>query len=288
MYKRQLFFSPNTVGDLAKFDDEYWSGKVELDWKPSDDLLFYGSVSRGVKSPGFNSGFLDQTQVFGNNPPNSVPFDDETLWAYEIGGKSTINDGTTRLNASAFYYDYQDFQTFQFLVLNQVIFNTDADVYGFEVEMTTAPIEGLDIGLGVGYLDTTAEDIPTLDGTSTEDRNMVAAPEWSLNASVRYEWQALGGTMAVMGWGNLVKDIYYDIQNHPVSKEDDYTVVNFRGSYLAGSERWEVYGELLNAFDEEYRKYTFDFTGTFGFNQEAYGAPQWWRAGFRMNFGGGI
>ena len=32
---------------------------------------------------------------------------------------------------------------------------------------------------------------------------------------------------------------------------------------------------------------TFDFTGTFGFNQQAAGLPRWWGAGFRYNWGGG-
>ena len=53
-------FDESTVGDLAKHDDDSVSGKVELDFKPNDDLLLYGSISRGTKSAGFNVGFLDQ------------------------------------------------------------------------------------------------------------------------------------------------------------------------------------------------------------------------------------
>ncbi len=59
----------------------------------------------GKKSAGFNNGFLDTTQVFGNNPINSIPFGSETLNAYEVGVKSTVLSDTTRLNASVFYYD---------------------------------------------------------------------------------------------------------------------------------------------------------------------------------------
>jgi hypothetical protein len=36
--------------------------------------------------------------------------------------------------------------------------------------------------------------------------------------------------------------------------------------------------------DEEYLAYTFDFTGTFGFNQQAYGSPRWAGVSFRYNF----
>ncbi|MBL8199740.1 MAG: TonB-dependent receptor [Chromatiales bacterium] len=280
-----ILFNTGTVGSLAEQNESYLTGRLQLNWSVSDDVLLYGSYSRGKKSAGFNNGFLDTTQVFGNNPIESIPFGSETLDAYEIGVKSTVLSDTTRLNASVFYYDYQDFQTFQWLILNQVIFNADAEVYGAEVEIETRPIEGLTLQLGVGTLDATAKDIPTITGDAVRDRNMVGAPELSLSALARYEWPAFGGTLAVQGWGTYQDEIWYDIQNHPISKEDGYTVVNFRGSWTAGDDAWEVYAFVNNAFEEEYKTYTFDFSGLFGFNQQAYGPPRWWGVGARMNFG---
>ena len=35
------------------------TGKLELDWRPTDGVLIYGSVALGVKSAGFNTGVLD-------------------------------------------------------------------------------------------------------------------------------------------------------------------------------------------------------------------------------------
>ena len=289
-----VLFTESSVGSLAVLDTDMWTGKLELDWKVNDDLLLYGSYSRGQKSPGFNSGFIDVTLVFANNPVATIPFDEETLNAFEVGVKSTIVGGTTRLNASIFYYDYEDFQTFRFEFLNQIIFNTDAEVYGGEIEITNSPNEHWDLQLGLGYLDATAKDIPTLTAgtppfspSELRDRDMVGAPELSLNALVRYNWQALGGTWAVQAWGNYAEQIWYDIQNHPISEEDGYSVVNFRGSYTSGDGSWQIYSYVNNAFEEEYKTYTFDFTGTFGFNQQAAGLPRWWGAGFRYNWGGG-
>jgi len=275
----------STVGDLAKLSDDYFTGKLELDFTPTDNVLLYASYSRGKKSPGFNNGFLDTTQVFGDNPLPTIPFGSETLDAYEVGVKSTIF-GNTRVNAAAFYYDYQDFQTFQWLILNQVIFNADAEVYGGELEIDSRPIDGLTLQLGVGLLDATAKDIPTVTGDALVDRHMVGAPDLSINGLVRYEWPMASGTMALQGWGNYQSEIWYDIQNHPVANENGYTVINFRASYTAGSGAWEVYGFLNNAFEEEYKSYTFDFTSLFGFNQQAAGLPQWWGIGARLNFGG--
>jgi iron complex outermembrane receptor protein len=56
-----ILFNKSSVGNLAEQDEDFWTGKVELDWKPNEEVLVYGSVSRGQKSPGFNSGFLDTT-----------------------------------------------------------------------------------------------------------------------------------------------------------------------------------------------------------------------------------
>ncbi|HET6630938.1 MAG TPA: TonB-dependent receptor [Woeseiaceae bacterium] len=268
-------FSPATVGDLARHDNDSVSGKLELDWRPHDDLLVYGSVSQGTKSAGFNVGFLDQTLLFASNTAETIPFGDETLRSYEVGFKSTLFDGRARFNGSAFYYDYQDFQTFRFELLNQVIFNTDAEVSGAEFELQASPAEGWDVALGLSLLDATAKNIPDPAGGPPRDRTMVAAPEVSANALVRYAWPAFGGELAVQAWGNYQGETFYDIQNVPVSREDGYTVGNLRASYTSGDERWEVAAFAHNVTEEEYLSYSFDFTGTFGFNQQAFGAPRW-------------
>ncbi len=275
-------FDRNSVGDLAIQDHDSYSGKLELDWRPNDDLLFYGSYSRGTKSAGFNVGFLDQTLLFASNTVATIPYDEETLSSYELGFKSTLMGGRTRLNASAFYYDYKDFQTFRFELLNQIIFNTDAEVSGLELELQSSPGGGWDLAFGVALLDATAKDIPSPAGV-LRDRDMVASPDVAANALVRYEWPAFNGHFAVQAWANYQDELYFDIQNSPVSLEDGYTVGNARVSYAGADDRWELAAFVHNLADEEYLSYTFDFTGPFGFNQQAYGAPRWWGVSFQYN-----
>ena len=276
-------FDTTTVGSLAEHDDDLFSGKVQLDWKPNDDLLIYGSISQGTKSAGFNVGFLDETFLFASNTVETIPYDEETLTSFEIGFKSTLGDGRTRLNGSAFYYDYEDFQTFRFELLNAIIFNTDAEVTGAELELQSSPAEGWDLALGVSILDATAENIPSPLGVP-RDRDMVAAPGVAVNALVRYEWPAFNGHLAVQAWANYQDEVFYDIQNVPVSREDGYTVANLRVSYTAENDRWVLAAFVHNLADEEYLSYTFDFTGVFGFNQQAYGQPRWAGATFQYNF----
>jgi iron complex outermembrane receptor protein len=113
---------------------------------------------------------------------------------------------------------------------------------------------------------------------------MVAAPDVAANAAVRYEWPMLGGKTAILGTVTYQDEIYYDIQNVPVSFEDGYTVGNLRLSYASDSSPWEIAAFVDNVTDEEYLVYTFDFTGTFGFNQLAYGKPRWYGVSFHYEF----
>ena len=150
-----------------------------------------------------------------------------------------------------------------------------------ELEVVSSPNENWDLAFGLSILDAEAEDIPSPSGLAVRDRDMVGAPDVSANALVRYNWNAMGGNFAVQGWANYVDDIYFDIQNHPISLEDGYTVVNLRGSYTSGDGRWSVAAFVNNLTDREYLTYTFDFTGPFGFNQQSYGPPRWAGVNFR-------
>jgi iron complex outermembrane receptor protein len=299
-----VLFNESSVGSLAKHEEEYVTGKIELDYKINDDMMIYGSYSLGAKSPGFNSGFIDTTGLFAANivvpagdplcsalpftnstACTDLPFEKEELNAFEVGYKSTIFDGSTRFNAAAFYYDYSDMQVFAFQFFNQIIFNADAEMFGAEIELQSSPMEGLDLQFGLSYLDATVEDIPLRASPGVQDRDPVAAPEWTANGLIRYEWPAFGGSWSVMAWAYYQSETFYDILNHPVSREDGYTVVNFRTAFVPANENLEFYAFVNNAFEEEYLRYTFDFTIPFGFNQQSFGPPRWWGAGFRYNWG---
>ena len=267
-------FSTSTVGNLAEHDGHNTTGKVELDYRPDDNWLWYASLSKGVKSAGFNTGFLDQTMVFGSNIAGTIPFDRETLYAWEAGFKATLFDGAARLNASAFYYDYRDFQTFRFELLNQIIFNTDAEVYGGEIELQANPWEGWDFAAGLSLLDATAKDIPASASGTPEDRTMVAAPDITLSALARYEWDAFGGVMAALVKAKYQGETFFDIQNYRTARENGYVVADVRLQWTSADERWQLAGFVNNLADEEYLAYTFDFA-SFGFNQQAWGRPRW-------------
>ena len=99
-----------------------------------------------------------------------------------------------------FYYDYKDYQIYNIVGLTQIVFNSDAKMWGGEIELAMSPAEGLDIMLGASFLNSKV-DLPAgirPDGKLDSDAAM--APKMTFNGLVRYEWPACGnGKLNVQG-----------------------------------------------------------------------------------------
>ena len=270
------------AGNVNRIEDDNMSGQLGLDWQVNEDLLLYASVRQGFKSGGFNAGFMDTDMqaardMFGIN----VQYDDEVLSAFEVGLKSEWADNRARFNASAFYYDYEDFQALSFFGFSQFIVNSDAEVFGAELELLAQPTEALTLQFGANFLDTEVDQVRNLNtGELLRNREMVLAPDFSLNGLARYEWDLRGDNLAAQIDFNHQGTHYFDITNQDIARESAYTIWNARVTWTSANGHWQaaVFGK--NITDEEYRVYTFDFTGPGGFNQQFFGRPQW--------FGGSI
>lgn len=75
------------------------TGRAIIDWKPADDILVYGSYSRGYRSGTFNGlAYGSANQVYFVKP--------EQVDAFEVGFKSRFWDNRAQFNVAAFYYKY--------------------------------------------------------------------------------------------------------------------------------------------------------------------------------------
>jgi iron complex outermembrane receptor protein len=129
-----------------------FSGRAVLQYDVAQDVMVYGSFTRGYKGPAFN--------VFFNHvaPTNSTPIDPEKSNSYEVGLKSQFFDRMVQLNATAFLVDYKGFQANNFILLNGAVVSnlTNAGTVrskGFEVDATVAPAEGLTLRANFAYAD---------------------------------------------------------------------------------------------------------------------------------------
>ncbi len=272
-----LSSAPRDLSHLS-FDDI--SGKAALSWQASNDLMLYASYNRGIKSGGFAfSGFLPVD-------PATIPHDKEVMHAFEIGEKLTFLNGAARLNASAFYYDYKNYQAYVFLPITgggfaQTIRNLDAKVKGFEAEFTVKPLDGLTLSLSGSYLHTRVYDVVLPDGTAV-NRRLPQAPRFSGNASLRYERPV--GEDASM---SFQFDVYhagaqsFTVLAAETEMEPAYTTGNARLGFKTGRYDFSVFVD--NVWNETYRQFSLDLS-SLGTLAQVYARPRSVGASLRIDF----
>jgi iron complex outermembrane receptor protein len=258
-------------GDFSYRDsisDTDWSGKLQVSYRPRDAWLFFAGVSRGIKSGGFNLPLFPIAA-------EDFPYDGETLVSYEVGMKSDLTD-KLRFNASAFYYDYSDYQAYSFDGFATFLFNANASTKGAEFELQANPITGLDILLGLALLDAEVTDVPA-SISATGKETPALSPDVSFNGLVRYEWPAFGGFLSVQADYGWQDDQNFNLIETPVVRERAYGIANARVGYTY--ENWSVSAWVKNITDEEYRTYSFDTTAFFGAIENVPGPQRWFGAG---------
>lgn len=182
-----------------------WSGRVALDYKPSERLMFFASVNRGFTTGGFNTGAF-------NDPVGAAEiFDPEILTSYELGMKSTLLQERLRFNATTFLYDYKDLQVFTFTPSGQQFIEnaSDARASGLELELQALLTDHLEVSASAGLLRTEYENF--VRGTENLSGNrMIGAPEEQFGLRVKYELPVSFGTLGVRGDFTYTGHRYYD------------------------------------------------------------------------------
>ncbi|MGA0129116.1 MAG: TonB-dependent receptor [Burkholderiales bacterium] len=248
------------------FSDGDWSGKVQLDYRPSEDWLIYAGINRGIKSGGYNLPLFPIAA-------NDFKFDGETLTSFEVGVKGNLTP-TTRLNASVYRYDYEDYQAYSFDGFATFLFNAEAEMTGAEIELVSSPVDGLDILIGASFLDAEVTNVPlSISAAGKEDA--VLAPDLSFNALIRYRWETSMGAVAIQLDGNWKDDHKFNLSYTPVIEEKAYGVANASISLTSADERWSARLFVRNLTDEEYRSYAFDSSGYFGSIEDVPGLERW-------------
>ena len=223
-----------TIADTR--DEDEFTGTAVLSWKPIDDLLVYGSYSRGYKAGGFN---LDRSALgnpvtfsVANIDPTSLQFDEETVDAYELGLKYSNRQWS--LGLTAFRQEFSNFQLNTFngsVYLVQNINGCGADLngldrdasaatgvcdaddvepgvvsQGFEFEAGLSPTRNVNMTLGITHADTRYAD--NLVGSDTGEPldpalrllpgdNMSNAPSWVGTTS--FTWTPNVGNSGMKG-----------------------------------------------------------------------------------------
>jgi iron complex outermembrane receptor protein len=274
-------FSPQPRRDHQQ-NKGLWSGKLQLDWHANDDLLLYAGVNRGVKAGGFNAPF-----TFGAGfPAEDIPYGEEELLAYETGFKwDGLLGGSTRLNGSFYYYDYKDYQGFFFTQITGFVRNVDAEYKGFELELFSSPMDGLDLALNFSYIDGEIYDVQLGPGVFV-DTEPSFTPDTQVSGVVRYQWpkQVFGGSVSTQASFNYASSFYDNIRNFDASELPSYTIANVRADWVSANDKWEIALFINNFTDEHYYTIGYDLSNATGANSLVPGKPRWYGGSLRYHF----
>ena len=141
-YSRSFYRSMN-----REFEESNY--RVNVDYSPTDNALWYLSATTGHRAGGFNLGFF-----------SAYPsYDSETVTSYELGHKGSYLDNTLQINASTYIYEYENihgqFDAAGFLggTSTSVIGYPEAETKGFEMEVIYMPQPNWIIGGNYSYTD---------------------------------------------------------------------------------------------------------------------------------------
>jgi iron complex outermembrane recepter protein len=172
--------------------------EFDLDFQPTDELLFYAKASKGYRIGGVNTPLPLQCGQHDDFPDT---YSSDAVWSYEAGTKSTLFENRFQLAASSFYLRWSDIQEHEVPSCGfGFVANAGAAVgKGFDLTATAVLLDRLKLGLAVANTDVRYSSNVYFDGTVIVDRGTVVggvphvpAP-WSGTAYARYQWPLASG-----------------------------------------------------------------------------------------------
>jgi iron complex outermembrane receptor protein len=232
-----------------------FSPKVGLQYHPTDDVMLYGSWSKGYKTGGW-------TTRLSNPLPTAPGFGPEKATTYEVGFKSQFLDRRLQINAAAFLTEYKGIQlNFQQGISPTIQNAGDARIKGFELEVTAAPTNGLTLNASVGYTDayytnvlTPAQVAPSpLQAGVFAGTSLPKTPKWKANFSPRYEAD-LGshGKLVFLGDVTVTSSMKNDTEGTFLLDRPSTTVVNASVTYREPNDHWDLTVGGTNLTNERY------------------------------------
>ncbi len=165
------------------------SGKAGLQFDVSDEVMAYGTYSRGYKGPGLNI-------FFNLNASGTPPLAKETADSYEIGLKNSLFGGKVVLNLAAYYAKYKNFQANNpdFVLGQRVTRFSNAGTIstrGFEADLIVRAARDFNIGGGLAYTDAKVDEFRLPAGGNPADfipagTRLPFAPKWKASLGADY------------------------------------------------------------------------------------------------------
>jgi iron complex outermembrane recepter protein len=227
---------PNSFSDLST-EESGDTGKVGLEFKPTNDALIYASWSQGFRlgqplssellrslCDRDSDGFLDGTSISSTRDR----IDSDRLDSYELGGKVGFMDGRASVQVDVYQNDWSDVPV-SFIApgcLQRTTVNGgSARARGVEAEGRFTFFDTLRLSFGFGYVDSELT-ATTLLGAEGDRMNFT--PEYNGNLGLEYGFNLFSRTAFVRGDYTYFGS-YYTGTGERGFRADSYGLVNLRG-----------------------------------------------------------
>lgn len=276
-------------GAIGRYSGHHWDYRANASYKLTRDLMAYAQFSTGYRGGGVNPRPFVIQQV--------LPFDPETLSAYEIGLKSEWFDHRVRLNLSAFINNYNNilFSNTAPTVVDGVTLSPqnatptnagNARIQGVEAELHAIPVRGLSIDATGSYLDFQLKSIGAAGATINGITLASEAPfitKWKASLGVQYEAE-IGDAGSITPRADLAYQSSYFINadDNPLGLVPAYTVINGRVTWASVDKQWSLALAVTNLTNRYY--YLSKVRLPIGITTGTPGAPREWSLTLRRKF----
>jgi iron complex outermembrane recepter protein len=214
-----LFVQPSG-GRIARsetFDDLTWraAAKFEL----TDSVNLFANYARGRRPEVITASASAPAAGF-------AILDAEIVDAYEVGAKSSLLGGDLSLEASAFYYEYNNFQSTQINAqgLIEPINAGDATAEGFEAQANWYLSDALNIIASYGYNHARFDDEP---GAPFGGNKLRLSPDHKASLAARIFLMDAGfGTLSLVPSYTWQSQVYFDNTERELISQEAYGLVN--------------------------------------------------------------
>lgn len=220
-----------------------WKPKIALDYMFDDGTLLYASYQEAVKAHSYNA------FAFYLRPAYTPP---EEMKAYEVGLKTSLFEGTTRLTLAAWRYDIKNLQTQAISLLNggalSISTAGSARSQGFEFDIMSeifpSAIDGLVFTLNGAYIDAKYTKYENAqghqDGTGLflpggqdySGNRITRVPKYTASAALSKTWQIWRGPIEATISGYYNDGFFYEASENPLFSQPKYTTLGAHVSYL--------------------------------------------------------
>ncbi|SHF26976.1 Outer membrane receptor proteins, mostly Fe transport [Microbulbifer donghaiensis] len=269
-------------------NENLWGGNISLEYRYAEDILIYGTVSRGYKAGGVNGRIISASATNPAIGSDVFEFDTEQLLNYELGIKGAWLENRLQAQLAAFYQDRSDVQAKQSIFdPNDFSFDdflTNAaggKTTGVEAELNYLASDALRLFASAGWLKAEFEGFTSTSHVDArDDYNGIALAPVDLDGrqvahAPSYQFFT-GAEIALLPYLILRlevegKDEFYFSNSHN-EKSTAYELLNARLTYQGDD--WEVALWGRNLTDKDYFTRGFYFSNQFGNNPENFYAPE--------------